>query len=78
MEASRAFAARSQRRHTLAALIARMQTIEMSFHFALAPDNGVKPDELSEMITRLAFYSGWANAMSAVVVAMETGPFPRN
>jgi 4-carboxymuconolactone decarboxylase len=28
---------------TVAALIARIQTIEMSYHFALALDNGVKP-----------------------------------
>ena len=44
---------------TVAALIARLQTIEMPFHFALALDNGVKPGELSEIITHLAFYSGW-------------------
>jgi 4-carboxymuconolactone decarboxylase len=56
---------------TLAALIARMQTIEMPFHFALALDNGVKPSELSEIITHLAFYAGWANAMSAVAVAKD-------
>ena len=56
---------------TVAALIARIQTIEMSFHFALALDNGVKPGELSEIITHLAFYSGWANAMSAVAVAAQ-------
>lgn len=56
---------------TVAALIARMQTIEMSFHLALALDNGLKPGELSEIITHLAFYSGWANAMAAVVVAKE-------
>jgi len=56
---------------TVAALIARIQTIEMPFHFALALDNGVKPSELSEIITHLAFYSGWANAMSAVSVAKD-------
>ncbi len=56
---------------TVAALIARMQTIEMPFHFALALDNGVTPGELSEIITHLAFYSGWANAMSAVAVAKD-------
>jgi 4-carboxymuconolactone decarboxylase len=57
---------------TVAALIARMQTVEMPFHFALALDSGVKPAELSEIITHLAFYSGWANAMSAVAVAKDT------
>src|SRR5580700_7565609 len=56
---------------TVAALIARIQTIEMPFHFALALDNGVKPSELSEIITHLAFYSGWANAMSAVAVTKD-------
>lgn len=56
---------------TVAALIARIQTIEMPLHFALALDNGVKPAEMSEIITHLAFYAGWANAMSAVAVAKD-------
>jgi len=50
---------------TVAALIARNQTIEMPYYFNLALDNGVKPREISEIITHLAFYSGWENAMSA-------------
>jgi 4-carboxymuconolactone decarboxylase len=54
---------------TLAALVARAQTIEMPDHMALALDNGVKPGEISEIITHLAFYSGRANALSAVAVA---------
>src|SRR5215831_2836451 len=56
---------------TLAALIARNQTVEMHYHLNLALDNGVKPGEISEVITHLAFYSGWANAMSAVAVAKD-------
>ncbi len=56
---------------TMAALIARNQTIEMSYHFNLALDNGVKPREISEIITHLAFYAGWANAMSAVAIAKD-------
>jgi 4-carboxymuconolactone decarboxylase len=56
---------------TIAALIARNQTIEMPYHFNLALDNGVKPREISEIITHLAFYSGWANALSAVAVAKD-------
>jgi 4-carboxymuconolactone decarboxylase len=56
---------------TLAALIARNQTIEMPFYLNLALDNGVKPREISEIITHLAFYSGWANAMSAVAAAKD-------
>jgi 4-carboxymuconolactone decarboxylase len=56
---------------TLAALIARNQTVEMAFYLNRALDNGVKPAEISETITHLAFYSGWANAMSAVSVAKD-------
>ncbi|MFL6448329.1 MAG: carboxymuconolactone decarboxylase family protein [Bryobacteraceae bacterium] len=54
---------------TLAALIARNQTIEMAQYMNLALDSGLKPRETSEIITHLAFYSGWSNAMSAVSVA---------
>jgi 4-carboxymuconolactone decarboxylase len=56
---------------TLAALIARNQTIEMPAYLNLALDSGVKPGEISEIITHLAFYSGWSNAMSAVSVAKD-------
>ncbi|WP_341676234.1 carboxymuconolactone decarboxylase family protein [Niveibacterium sp. SC-1] len=56
---------------TVAAVIARNQGAEMARQFALALDNGVTPGELSEIITHLAFYSGWGNAMSAVLVAQE-------
>src|SRR5204863_6364731 len=56
---------------TVAALIARQQTAEMAFHMTLALDNGVKPAELSETITHLAFYAGWGNAMAAVAIARD-------
>src|SRR3989442_11993758 len=56
---------------TLSALIGRNQTIEMRYYLNLALDNGVKPREISEIITHLAFYSGWSNAMSAVAPAKD-------
>ena len=56
---------------TFAALIARNLTIEMPYYLNLALDNGVKPREISEIITHLAFYSGWSNAVSAVAVAKD-------
>jgi 4-carboxymuconolactone decarboxylase len=56
---------------TIAALIARNQTIEMPYHFNLALDHGVEPREISEIITHLAFYSGWGNAMLAVSLAKD-------
>lgn len=54
---------------TVSALIARNQTIGMLHYFNIALDNHVKASELSEIITHLAFYSGWSNAFSAVAVA---------
>jgi len=56
---------------TLAALIGRNQTIALSEHLKLALDHGVKPTEISEIITHLAFYSGWANAMAAVALTKD-------
>jgi 4-carboxymuconolactone decarboxylase len=56
---------------TVAALIARDQIVELPFYLDLALDNGVKPAEISEIITHLAFYSGWANAMDAIPAARE-------
>src|SRR5215211_5616542 len=56
---------------TLAALIGRNQTIALPDHLKLALDHGVKPAEISEIITHLAFYSGWANAMAAVAVTKD-------
>ena len=54
---------------TLAAPIARTQTIEMPYYLNVALDNGVTPREISETITHLAVYSGWPNAMSAITAA---------
>jgi 4-carboxymuconolactone decarboxylase len=31
----------------------------------------MKKEELIEVITHLAFYSGWPNAMSAIMIAKE-------
>ena len=56
---------------TLAALVTRNQTVEMPYYLTLAIDNGVKPAEISEIITHLAFYSGWGNAMSAIAVTKD-------
>jgi 4-carboxymuconolactone decarboxylase len=56
---------------TVAALIARAQTVELPYYLNLAIDSGVKPSEISEIITHLAFYTGWANAMDAIPAARE-------
>jgi 4-carboxymuconolactone decarboxylase len=51
---------------TCAALIATGKTEQMDFHIPNAIKNGVTREEIIEMITHLAFYVGWPNAMSAV------------
>jgi 4-carboxymuconolactone decarboxylase len=56
---------------TVAALIARNQTTELPYYLQVALDQGVKPREISEIITHLSFYSGWGNGMSAVAVAKD-------
>lgn len=54
---------------TIAVLIAKNQPLELPFYLGRALDNGVQPGEISEIITHLAFYSGWPNAMAAVSAA---------
>ena len=56
---------------TCAALVALGKTEQMSFHFPRAIENGVTQQELVELITHLAFYAGWPNAMSAGAKAKE-------
>jgi 4-carboxymuconolactone decarboxylase len=56
---------------TCAALVATGKTEQMSFHFPRAIENGVTQEELVELITHLAFYVGWPNAMSAISRAKE-------
>jgi 4-carboxymuconolactone decarboxylase len=51
---------------TVAALIARSQHEALTYHVGLALDNGVEPSEISEIITHLAYYAGWRNAVDAV------------
>jgi 4-carboxymuconolactone decarboxylase len=63
---------------TCAALVATGKTEQMGFHFPKAVENGVAREELVEMITHLAFYVGWPNAMSAVTRAKDLlGDEPR-
>ncbi|MEW9307235.1 carboxymuconolactone decarboxylase family protein [Labrys neptuniae] len=56
---------------TVAALVSTGKAAQIGSHVARALDNGVKPEEIGELITQLAFYSGWPNAISAVGEAKE-------
>lgn len=53
---------------TLAALIARNQTSELRQNVERALDNGLKPGEISDLITHLAFYAGRGNALAAAEI----------
>jgi 4-carboxymuconolactone decarboxylase len=54
---------------TVAVLVARNQTADLPAQLERALDNGLKASEISELITHLAFYSGWGVATSAVPIA---------
>jgi len=56
---------------TCAALVAMGKTEQMGTHFPKAIANGVAKEEIIELITHLAFYSGWPSAVSAVLRAKE-------
>lgn len=54
---------------TVTSLVSLYRTNELPFHLKRALDNGVTRDELIELITHLAFYSGWPTAMTALQIA---------
>jgi 4-carboxymuconolactone decarboxylase len=56
---------------TVASLISLYRVNELPFHLKRALENGVKKEELSELINHLAFYSGWPTASSAVTIARK-------
>lgn len=56
---------------TVATLVALYRTNELPFHLKKALENGVTREELVELITHLAFYSGWPTASSAVGIAQR-------
>ncbi|PXA84127.1 carboxymuconolactone decarboxylase, partial [Caulobacter sp. D4A] len=53
---------------TVSALIATGKTAQLAGHLGRALDNGVKPDEIAGVVTHLAFYTGWPNAVSSLEV----------
>lgn len=56
---------------TVAALVAMYRLEQLPFHLKRALDNGLSVDELTEVITHLAFYSGWPTAASALNLLSE-------
>src|SRR5579872_1095955 len=56
---------------TCATLVALHRPDQLRIHLQRALENGVTRDELSELITHLAFYSGWPTAVTAAGIAKE-------
>jgi len=56
---------------TVAALVALYRPEQLRLHIERALGNGVSRSEISEIITHMAFYSGWPTAMTAALVAKE-------
>ena len=54
---------------TVSSLIALYRTNELPFHIKKELENGVSRDEIIEVITHLAFYSGWPTANTALTIA---------
>ena len=44
---------------------------QLEAHLKIAKENGVTQDEIVELITHLAFYTGWPKAWSAFNLAKE-------
>jgi 4-carboxymuconolactone decarboxylase len=56
---------------TLSSLVTQCRLDQLQGHLFRALDNGVTKDEIAEVITHLAFYSGWPSAMTAARIARE-------
>jgi 4-carboxymuconolactone decarboxylase len=56
---------------TCAALVAMQRPDQLRSHLGRALQNGVTKEELGELITHLAFYSGWPTAVTAATIAKE-------
>ena len=55
----------------MAAIIAMDKPNQLRAHLERGLVNGVSKDEVSELLTHLAFYVGWPAAMAAATVAAE-------
>jgi 4-carboxymuconolactone decarboxylase len=56
---------------TMTALITANLPAQIVFHINKAMDNGMTQGQVVEVITHLAFYAGWPNAMNAATVAKD-------
>ena len=56
---------------TVAALVATHRPMQLKTHIERALDNGVSKEEIAEIVTHMAFYTGWPAAMTAAQGAVD-------
>jgi 4-carboxymuconolactone decarboxylase len=56
---------------TICSVIATAQTAQLAFYVNRALDHCVSRAELSELLTHIAFYSGWSSAYTALAVVKD-------
>ncbi|EKW99473.1 carboxymuconolactone decarboxylase family protein [Ligilactobacillus saerimneri] len=56
---------------TVTALITKGAFAQLPYHLQTAKKNGISKQEISAVITQLAFYVGWPNAWSAFNLAKQ-------
>lgn len=56
---------------TISALMAQGLFSQLKSHFELGKKHGIKKEEAIEIVTQIAFYSGWAKAWSAFPLIQE-------
>ena len=56
---------------TCSSLLTQGTFPQLESHMKLAKENGVEKEEMVELITQLAFYTGWPKAWSAFYIAKD-------
>jgi 4-carboxymuconolactone decarboxylase len=56
---------------TVSALVAAGQVAQLTYHLNRAMDNGLTKAQASEVMTQLAFYTGWPNVFTALPVVKD-------
>jgi 4-carboxymuconolactone decarboxylase len=56
---------------TVSALVAAGQVAQLTYHLNRAMDNGLTKEQASEVMTQLAFYTGWPNVFTALPVVKD-------
>jgi 4-carboxymuconolactone decarboxylase len=55
----------------VAALVATHRPMQLPTHIKRALENGVSREEIGEIVTHMAFYTGWPAAMTAAQTAAD-------